>query len=303
MNITKEFVMQMGKIMGKQNMQLSDIMSQHKKDLENDCEKIQEKVIAQMCVDISNGYEPCPLCCSNREKKAEIIWIGLNPGGRLKKYMEFPWEIAKWQDIVDYYMPENLFDDKKNIYNDLLSDNNLTNSYYRFILQLYLAILDVKKYNVESWEKLKEICRINGTTTGDLFKNIIYNHPLINAELLPYKSGSIKFSSKKLLGDRDYENYFKGILKIIEGYSKEDAFVFFYGARDEVIKLIKRFAPEWSPNENQSIEFTLYKRQYKVYVYKKDNRKIILLPFFRTNSFDVRKLVDMINAELEKCNC
>lgn len=39
MNITKEFVRQMGNIMGKKNMDLNDIMSIHKIDLEENCEK------------------------------------------------------------------------------------------------------------------------------------------------------------------------------------------------------------------------------------------------------------------------
>ena len=299
MNITKEFVRQMGNIMGKKNMDLNDNMSIHKIDLEENCEKIQNKIIHNMCVDISKGYEPCHLCCSNRNKKAEMVWIGLNPGKRLKKYLKLPWESAKWQDIADYCMPENLLDNKKNVYDDLLNGKELTNSYYIFLLRLYLAILDVKKYNVKSWDELKTVCQKNSITTGDLFKEIMYNHPVINAELVPYKSNGISFSSEKLIEDEQYGNYFNGILKIIEEYSNDDAYVIFYGVRDEVIKLMKKFALEWVPNKEEINDFTLSDRKFKMYVYKRGNRKIILLPFFRINGFDVRELVDKINAKFE----
>ena len=299
MEIESEYVMQMGRLIRNQNINLDDKVVLHKKYLEKNCADMNKFLRCGMQMDVSEGYEPLPFYCSRRDKKANMVWVGLNPGKRLKKHLRIDGDTATWQNVVDYCIPKDLMNGK-NVYNDLLNGGNLTNNYFIFMLRVYMALIGVSEYTGGTWENVKEKCAANNISTGELFKKIIYDYPIINAELVPYKSPGISFSSKVLINKDEYCEYFKGILKIIAKYSNDDAWVIFYGAREDIIRLFQKNAPDWNIDNRVVEHFKPKDSSFKIYVFEKGDRKIVLLPFFRINGFDIIPLVDRIKEALVK---
>lgn len=305
MGIENEFVTLMGKITGTNDMRLNDKMEKHKEILESNCVKIQREVSGELSVDIEKGNEPCPFCFSRRGAKAKMVWIGINPGKALDGHKEFKWTESKWQDIVDYCIPKSIYGEDS-IYDRLVKGNNL-NGYYRLILRLFMQLQNEWPCDNEKclWSDYKTHYKIKGEKTNikELFFCYFDKNPVLTADLIPYKSKSLNMNVDGLLEDDHYKSYFRHLIKIINDYSEEDAWVIFFKKPDDVKKLLDKFTPQYSPSLNNLKKYKSKEGKDKeIYVYKVKKRRVVIMPFGQNYDAKTDKLVKAIKEKLSEYN-
>ena len=254
MNTQKKFKDLMEKLADRP---LADLMGEanSRKALEDSCLEIQKALLPTLAIDIENGNEPFPFCYSGGNRKAELVWVGLNPGAPLERCKTWSWKKASWKDIIDYCVPHTDIRDKDDdsTYATFLdkSKKELETDYYRFVLRMQMALLDDEVY--DTWKQVQEKCKKNKregyeeeSTTAKLFLNRFATKPVLTAEMIPYKSKGMQFAVKNLLDNPRYKAYFRTMIEFIESISVPDAWIIFFGAPKEIRILLEQEYPEWN---------------------------------------------------------
>lgn len=258
--------------------------------LQENCTKLQNALTLPLTVDTSTGHEPCPFCTSALgNKKADMAWIGINPGKPPKEWKKFSND-GKWSDVADFCAPKG--DDlskTENVYKYMAEEggeSGIKNSYYRTVLLVYLTLMGKIK-GCEKWTDLPAEYRT------DKILKVLEEHPIINAELLPYKSDSINFKANKILnsevGER-YKDYFTALMQFIEEKTNDDAYIVFCGAAKEVKLLLETCKiVEKIEGEEPESKFPM--------IPWKEKRLMILTPFRKFGNYYA---ISALKTEAEK---
>ena len=253
MDTQQKFKELMEKITGRQlDERMGEAVS--RKALEDNCREMQALLMPMLSIDIEKGNEPLPFCYSGSNREAELVWVGLNPGEPIPRGKKWSWDKACWDDIVNYCVPQKDIsrDCTDTTYETFLNDSksDLETDYYRFVLRMHMALLGSDEV-YDTWNEVKNKCKKNlnkgddkENTTAKLFLNRFSKKPVLAAELIPYKSKGMQFSAKALLKNDNYMEYFRTLLKFIEGISKPNAWIIFFGAPREVRILLEREYPQ-----------------------------------------------------------
>ena len=245
-------------------------------DLKENCAKIQEAIMPCLKVDIANGYEPCPFCFSGGDKLAELVWVGLNPGKPMDDWNPFS-KNTTWQELADYCAPaKGILASKKNVYR-FIAEKGVSNTYYRTVLRLHHAFFEGVSY--DTWTDL-----VKGVGKGNIekvFLDCFAKHPVLNADLLPYKSSTAAFSVSALAENPKGKAYLDGLISLIENKSTEDAYVVFFGKVEEVKVILENRLSfdrdgQW---DEQLFPSLSRKKTFSVFFRKWGKRKLILSPF------------------------
>lgn len=287
MDTQKQFKGLMEKITGSK---LADKMQDSKPSLEKSCNEMQKTLMPFFDIDIASGNEPFPFCYSGGNRPAELVWIGLNPGAPLDRCKKWEWENSSWQDIIEYCVPMTDIREcqGENTYLTFLNEKGteLETDYYRFVLRIQMALLEDEV--CDTWKDVQDKCKKLGITTADLFLERFSTHPVLNAEMIPYKSKGINFQSESLIKNEKYISYFRTLLNFAEEIALPNAWFVFFGAPKEVRKILKYVHDEWNvPDEKDSIKIPDDDGQ-EFYIFQADNRKMILSPFIKRYSVNYR---------------
>ena len=275
MSRQKIFVELMATLIDKQ-INLNDKILLSRTELESNCDKLSDEIGTRLAVDMNSGYEPCPFCCSHIDEPFDFVWVGINPGGVLNSWQDlnFSWQTT-WQELTDFCVPRGeIRTDEKNCW-QYLKRGNVESNYYRFFLRVLTALTTGEIYN-----KRGDL-RKNYADVENFFIERFAQHSILNADLVPYKSTNIDFTAKNLLNDASYKNYFRRLIRFIEEESKPDAWIIFFGAREDVWQLLHEVAPDWNvPAQNDCIK--IYGKQHKrannFYLFARGRQKILLSP-------------------------
>ena len=275
--------------------------------LKENCNAIQVALAPKLEVSLAEYKEPCPFCFSGGEGRlAEIVWFGLNPGAPLDVWKKFN-EDDTWQDMAEFFAPpKGILHDEENAYQYLVKNEmegkKLGNYYYRSVFLVHQALVGNPKASYESWE---EACENNGETKdfADRFLPQLAEHPILNTDLIPYKSSKMNLNADELIDDGNYGEYFKGLLQLAKEKSSNDAYIIFYGGVSFVKKLIRKWAELdkvkiWSRREIKRLQ-KKNKDTVDIFLTKwHENRTIILMPFRKQgredNIYSIKDLVEKI---------
>lgn len=256
---------------------LSDTIALSKSELEASCKKLSAEIGTTFEVNMDEGREPCPFFCSSIDKPFDFVFVGLNPGKPLKALEGlFSWQHTTWQELVDFCVPTDIRGEKNGY--QFLKANNVESDYYQFFLRLHVALTTGEIFN--TWDDLKK----RHADVEKFFIEHIATHSILNADLVPYKSDKTpKFNATGLLDDTSYVNYFRQLIQFIETESTPDAWIVFYGGREEIKNLLNSFAPSWQvPTKTLRLRADETKNYSYFYLFAEGKRKILLLPFLLT---------------------
>lgn len=303
MNRQKKFVEMIETLTGKP-ISLEDKIGQSKAELEASCVKLTAKTGTNFKVNIEEGCEPCPFYCSSIDKPFDFVFIGLNPGKVLDSWedLNFHWQKTTWQELTDFCIPTDIRA-TKNGYQLIKLGKKKKNGkrakgpespFWKFFLRLHIALTTNEIFN--TWGELKK----SHKDVEKFFIDHIAAHSFLNADLIPYKSYKTSFAAGKLVSDTSYGKYFQKLIDFIETESKLDAWIIFYGARDEVHKLLQKFMPDWNvpPKANLHFKPEPNRDPNHFYIFNREQRKILLSPFL-TGEFSqpMSKHIDiLVNA-------
>ena len=220
---------------------LPDKISESMGCLQKSCEEIQAALPngVELCVGIKNGYDASPFCFSGGEKLAELAFIGLNPGRPLSEWIKLT-ENTTWQELADFCAPaEGLKESQYNAYQCLSKEGVKNHFYQNVFLTSYALLGDSGKIFDDIPTARKEIG--NDKKFTEAFLHHFDKHPVLNCEMLPYKSVSMSYSSDKLVGDNKYMDYVRGMLELILAKTKDDAYVIFQGGVESVKEVLNKF--------------------------------------------------------------
>lgn len=272
-DIRQEFVGMMNRLT-KKNAKLSDVVLT--KDLEKSCAEIQRAIMPYLSVDIKKGYEPCPFYFSGSDKLAEMVFVGLNPGNPLKIWKQFSAD-STWEELAEFCAPaKGILADEDNGY-QYVAKNIDSNRYYQIVLLIHQALFGNAVY--DEWSQLQQ--KIGKDNIGRFFLDCFSEHPILNADLLPYKSSSAAFSVAKLAQDEGGSAYMDGLVELIQSKSTKDAYVIFFGAPKAVMNILEKrlssqLEKEW---EERTLCSLSGKKTFSVFFNKWKQRKLILSPF------------------------
>lgn len=281
MDNQKQFKVLMDKITGEA---LSNELKGCKQSLKDSCQEMQSALMPCFEINIENGNEPFPFCYSGGDKPAELVWIGLNPGSPLERCKTWKWEDASWRDIIEYCVPTTDIRKRQgeNTYFTFLDEagKELKTDYYRFVLRMHLALLGDEVF--DTWKAVQE--KYGKGKTAELFLERFATHPVLNAELIPYKSKGINYRIENLLKNHKYMAYFRALFQYAEEISLPNAWFVFFGAPKEVRLLLEKEHSDWNiPKEGDSIMIPDEDGQ-EFYIFKGGSRKILLSPFIKRYS-------------------
>ena len=244
-------------------------------DLKENCAKIQEVIRPCLKVDIATGYEPCPFCFSGGDKLAELVFVGLNPGNPMKVWKRFSAD-STWKQLAEFCAPaKGILANEENAY-QYIAKNIDSNRYYQIVLLIHQALFGSAAY--DEWSQFKH--EIGKEKIGQFFLERFSERPVLNADLLPYKSSSAAFSVTQLAQDEGGRLYMDGLVELIQRKSAKDAYVIFFGATKAVKQVLKDRLSDWSGKwEEHDIHSTTGKKTFSVFFSKWGQRKLILSPF------------------------
>ncbi|WP_029542978.1 hypothetical protein [Selenomonas sp. AB3002] len=266
--------------------------------LEKSCQEIQKLLMPTLTVDIENGNEPFPFCYSGGNRKAELVWIGLNPGAPLDRCKKWKWEDVRWQDIIDYCVPQKDIreDSTDTTYDTFLSKNKieLETDYYRYVLRMHMALMG-KDEIYDTWPEVQAMCAKNKKngydkedTTAKLFLNRFTEKPVLTAEMIPYKSKRMQFTAKELLDNKKYMAYFKNLMEFIDAISVPTSWIVFFGAPDEILTILEHEYPEFTSSEDiRNIKLPDNNGQNFYLLHLKEH-PVLLSPFIKRYSVNYR---------------
>ncbi len=268
-------------------------------ELKESCAKIQEAIMPCLKVDIASGYEPCPFCFSGGDKLAELVWVGLNPGKPMDDWNPFS-KNTTWQELADFCAPaKGILASEKNIYK-FIAEDDVSNVYYQTVLRVHQALLGGVAY--DKWEDLVE--NVPKKDIGAYFLECFSKHPVLNADILPYKSSTAAFSVSKFARNEYGDAYIDALIKLIEDKSTENAYVVFFGAVKDVKKIWeKRLSipreEDWMKKELHSVTET---KTFSAFFREWGKRKLILSPFCgkRNGFYKVTELQEAAKAYFGK---
>ena len=293
MNHQKNFVDMMAALIGKK-IRPEDAIALSKAELKQSCATLSDESGTPLKIDMDSGCEPCPFCCSGVDKPFEFVWVGLNPGSVLKSWrdLNFSWQTT-WQELTDFCVPSDIRADK-NIY-QLLKANGVASEYYRFFLRVHTALAGGKIFN--TWDEFRR----EHADVEKYFVELFAAHPILNADLIPYKSDETTFSAKNLLDDANYGNYFRQLIRLIENETAPDAWIIFFGNPPEVVKLLNKFTPDWNVSDaNLHLRADEDKRLNHFHFFARGQQKILLSPFLQSGRSSIYNRLDVLIDALKK---
>lgn len=238
--------------------------------------------------------EPCPIATSAsiENKKFEIAVIGLNPG-REDAYL--PVSIT-WEQLANFHCPNQACSYSndtniigKNMYwrcaGNLNKKNVKWSPYYKAVFMLHQALV-ANNVVYNSW---REIQNDNENNLTDYFLHELTNHPMINAEFIPYKSVSFDGMStkqaKELLEIPTYKSYLKHMLGYIFDKLERGTWIVFNGKTDKTLMMLDVLRSEIDvlPCSKKEAEekFVFKCRGSKFYYFQWEGRNILLTPFLK----------------------
>ena len=257
--------------------------------MQDNCQEIQKDLPkgVELCVKTETGYEPCPFCFSGGDNLAELVFVGLNPGSSLSEWFRLD-ENTTWHELAEFCAPpQGIIESKYNAYRCLARDG-VKNSYYQNVFLTSLALLGDTNNILENMTAgRKEIG--NDEKFTESFLNHFAKHPILNCEMIPYKSAGMKFSANKLKEEKRYRDYVCRMLAFILCKTVDDAYILFQGGTSEVKKILSENNGFGLGNSIwKEEEFSAYNKdgikgkKCKIYFAKwKGNRTVILAPVRR----------------------
>ncbi len=272
------------------------------KQLVESCDELKRMLKArEMCVGVQDdGYiEPCPISYTGAvitgTDKFRTAFIGLNP--HLEPPKAFPKE-ATLADLANLHHPDDIIHNReeyrRNIDNDIFINSywrvfghiegksgwSAWSPYYKTAIRVHLAFIsEFDKIELNTWTKFREN-KIFQLTTENILK-ILKQYPMVNAELIPYKSRKYNmnnfteiFASSNPFADM-YINYYHDIWNFIDTHSENDAYIFIpsnYSAKEDTLtKVYNTIKNEMQ--KNKDIRGEIYGKKY-LFIKEKDDKFI-----------------------------
>lgn len=301
LNRQKEFKNLMEDLVG---IELGDKLIDGMKKMEEDCQKWQKRKRIdsekkRLKVEAGNALEPCPYCFSGGEELAKMAVIGINPGKPMKEWMNLD-DNTTWKELIEFCVPsQGIKGNTNNVYY-MLSKNKVASKFYKDIFLLHYALIGD---NAKVYDNFKDLENAYGGSQNieKEFIERLGDYPVLNSELIPYKSHQTDVDWKKMMIDDNYHNYLNRMLDFVRDSTKKDAYIIFYGKRYEVKELLSVVAGDKFPgniwkeymlnNPSKKLEKT------KVFFAKwYDERVVILLPSrARKVCYNIIELAEKIN--------
>ena len=197
------------------------------------CDEINKNRMGKTCLKIDlNGNEPCPFGFSGGGNKlAKMAWVGLNPGKPLSNHPNF----ESLDDVVKYCVPEEGIFKNENLYKFLAKKIKET-KFYQDVFLIHHALFVGNKI----FDKFSDIKNeYKNQKIEELILERFDKHPIINAELIPYKS--IEYGGiDDCLENKNYILYIRRLLEMIIKSTEKDAYIVFYGDKNKVKKLLHK---------------------------------------------------------------
>lgn len=243
--------------------------------LSKSCDKLNKnkKEKTRLKVDL-DGNEPCPFGFSGGENNlAQMVLVGLNPGKPLSNHPKF----RDIQDVVKYCVPENEISKSDNMYK-FLANRIKETKFYQDVFLIHHALFS----GARVYDKFSDIeVKYKNREIEELFLERFEEYPVINAELIPYKSteyGGID----ACLTNENYMLYIRRMLDMIIKSTNKNAYIIFYGEKNKVKKLLYKIDKDtFSVWQEYMLEYQNSKNEGTCSVYFsqwEEERTVILLP-------------------------
>lgn len=179
--------------------------------------------------------------------------IGLNPGKPVEAWRK-NLDNMTWQELAEFCIPTQGVkndDDNSDEKNDnaylRLAENAVESKFYRDTFMIHHALIGD---NEDVYEKFSEVINEYGgrDNVEKEFINRLGEHPVFNGELIPYKSKNASIDWKMMMTDNNYHNYLNRLLDLVIDSTEKDAYIVFYGSRDNVRKLLSVVAGDKFPS-------------------------------------------------------
>lgn len=257
--------------------------------MQANCQDIQEALPRgiELCVRTENGYEPCPFCFSGGDKLAELAFVGLNPGKPLSEWIGLD-EKTTWYELAEFCAPANgILASKYNAYRCLARDG-VKNSYYQNVFLTSMALLESTENILENITSAREKIG-NDEKITQKFLSHFDSHPILNSEMIPYKSVEMNFNANKLKGKEWYRDYVRKMMEFILCKTTDDAYILFQGGTVGVKEVLEKI-DEFGLGDNvwKEEEFSAFTKDGKegkkckiYFAHWKGNRTVIIAPVRR----------------------
>ena len=278
--------------------------------MKKDCQKWQRQTKDSMDrslkVGPEKGFEPAPFYFSGGKDLAQLAVIGINPGDPLKKWKNMDANMT-WQNLAEFCIPtEGIKTDEKKSDEEMdnaylrLAKNAVESKFYRDVFMIHHALLGGNK---KTYDKFSEMVNAYGGRDNieKEFIKRLGEYPIFNGELIPYKSQKASIDWKKMMTDKNYHNYLNRLLDLVIDSTEKNAYIIFYGGRDNVRKLLSVAASDkfpsniwrWymldNPADKDSKTDVYFAHWY-------DERVVILLPSRAHRvCYSIKKLKDKID--------
>ena len=268
---------------------LGERVDEYMDKMQDNCQEIQKDLPkgVELCVKTETGYEPCPFCFSGGDNLAELVFVGLNPGSPLSEWFRLD-ENTTWHELAEFCAPaQGIIESKYNAYRCLARDG-VKNSYYQNVFLTSIALLGDTNNILENMTAGRKAIG-NDEKFTEAFLNHFDKHPILNCEMIPYKSVEMKFNVNKLKEKEKYKDYIRRMLELILCKTVDDAYILFQGGTSEVKKILSEIDELGLGNKIwKGKEFSAYTKEgkkgneCKVYFAKwKGSRTVILAPVRR----------------------
>lgn len=244
--------------------------------------------------------EPCPALytgnetifdANNVQNKFKIVFIGLNPH-RENAYLD---NTITWNSLANYhtYTKSN----SKSVYVRIANELLKANEYFDPVFRLHQALLYENRV-YENWSAVQNAVQQNKSEwmykdEKEYFLKEILLKPILNVEMIPYKSIKYELSDSKAKRFRTciagYMQYLIDLIELVEKTSEKNAWIVFLGHRKNVINILHDipnnvFPSDYDMNENpyedkirpKTAEYTFNRFWWKG---EKGGKRVVILPF------------------------